>query len=187
MGEETPQVVPVEVDLFRVYPNKNIEIRMLASKAFEYGRNAALEQSAGMSIGIDQHAIERQTLYVSDFNSRVDSIHAQPTPDLPHVHPTRFDVDLSDKYQQFTKDGLPINEDTQLLATYWLAVAVTLASCMSAGMPGGLIDADYNRIKAQMGVVSKFLVETAKRPIPDIPATSFPQAALSIPATPAPK
>jgi hypothetical protein len=183
MADPTPGTVPVEADLFRKYANKNVELRMLAYKAFEYGRNAAYEQSAGMSIGIDEHAIARQTRYVDDFNDRLNSIYARPVPDLPHIHPTRFDIDLSERYQEFTKDGLVINEDTELLAAYWLAVAVTLASSQSAGAGGSLIDADYNRVKEQIAVISKFLVECAKRPIPDIPETAYPATALGLKAT----
>lgn len=180
-GEAT---IPVESDLFKVYPNKNIEVRMLAYKAFEYGRNAAYEQSAGMSIGIDDHAIARQRRYVEDFNNRLDSIHARPNPDLPHVHPTRFDIDLTERYEEFTKDGLAFNEDTELLAAYWLGIAVSLAASQSAGAGGSLIDADYYRIKEQVAVISKFLDETEKRPIPDIPETAYPAAALTLKTAP---
>ncbi len=176
--------VPVEANLFKIYANKNIEVRMLAYKAFEYGRNTAFEQSAGMSIGIDEHAIARQRRYVEDFNDRLDSIHNRPNPDLPHIHPTRFDIDLTERYEEFTKDGLAINEDTELLMAYWLAVAVSLAASQSAGAGGSLIDADYNRIKEQVAVISKFLDETEKRPIPDIPETAFPATALNLKATP---
>jgi hypothetical protein len=181
---DTPNPVPVEAGLFKVYANKNMEVRMLAYKAFEYGRNAAFEQSAGMSIGIDDHAIVRQRRYVEDFNDRLDSIHARPNPDLPYVHPTRFDIDLTERYQEFTKDGLALNEDTELLAAYWLAVAVSLAASQSAGSGGSLIDADYNRVKEQIAVISKFLDETEKRPIPDIPETAYPAAALGLKGTP---
>ena len=176
--------VPVEGDLYKVYPNKNIELRMLAAKAFEYGRNTAYEQSAGMSNGVDEHCIKRQRRYVEDYVDRVESIHARPLPDLPHIHPTRFDIDLSEPYEEFTKDGLALNEDTELLMSYWLGVAVTCASCQSAGMGGSLRDDDFERLTNQLAVISKFLDEVEKRPIPDIPETAYPASALSIKKTP---
>ena len=86
-------------DLFIVYPNKNVELRMLAAKAYEYGRNAAFEQSAAMSIGVNDHAIKRNRLYVSDFQDRLDSIHNRPVPDLPYTHPTRVEVMIRPSYR----------------------------------------------------------------------------------------
>ena len=178
---------PVEADLFKVYPNKNMEIRMLAYKAFEYGRNTAFEQSAGMSNGVDEHAVTRQRRYVEDYVDRLNSIHARPVPDLPHIHPTRFDIDMTERYQEFTKDGMALNEDTELLMSYWLAVAVTCASCQSAGMGGSLRDDDFTRLSNQLSVISKFLDEVEKRPIPDIPETAYPAAALELKKTPGSK
>lgn len=168
-------------DLFIVYPNKNAELRMLSHKAWEYGRNAAKEQSAAMSIGVNEHAIKRNRRYVQDFRDRLTSIHARPVPDLPYTHPVRLDIDLTAPYRQFTKDGEPINEDTRLLAEYWMFIAVSVAKSQSAGMAGSMIDADYERLVEQCNVIDKFLDEVEKRPIPDIPETSFPAAMLEVP------
>lgn len=168
-------------DLFVIYPNKNIELRACAKIAYEFGRNIAQEPSAGLSIGLDEHAIGRQKQYLARMGDMVEAFHARPIPDIPYVNPTRFDVDLSDPYKQFTQDGLVLNEDTQLLAQYWMIIAVELAASQSAGLAGSLIDADHGRIVNHLAVIQQYVNEVAERPIPDVPETAFPGAALEVP------
>lgn len=170
-------------ELFKVYPNKNPELRAAAKVAYEFGRNIAQEPSAGMSIGLDEHAIKRQESYVVAMKGYVEALHTRPIPDMPYVHPTRFDINLSEPYKQFTKDGLPINEDTQLLAQYWMFIAVELAASQSAGLAGSLIDPDHERITNHLGVISQFLAEMKARKTPDLPETAFPGAMLEVPGT----
>jgi len=168
-------------DLFAIYPNKNIELRAISKAAYEFGRTIAAEPSAGMSIGIDEHALARQRSYVTSVNGQLEAFHERPVPDMPYVHPQRFDIDLSKPYEQFTQDGLPINEDTELLAQYWMVCAVELAASQSAGLAGSILDADYTRIKNHLGVITQYLNELETRPAVDLPETAFPAAALNVP------
>jgi hypothetical protein len=170
-------------DLFKVYANKNMELRAIAKAAFEFGATIAMEPSANMSIAIDEHAMARQRSYISSLTGQLEAFHQRPVPDMPYLHPTRFDIDLSEQYKQFTKDGLPINEDTQLLAQYWMACAVELAASQSAGLAGSIIDADYNRVITHLGVISQYLDELERRPAVDLPETAFPGAALEVPSS----
>jgi len=169
-------------DMFRIYPNKNAELRAICKAAHEFGNTIAQEPSAGMSIGLDEHAIARQRSYVQSLSGQLEAFHARPVPDMPYVHPIRFDINLSEKYRQFTKDGMPINEDTQLLAQYWMICAVELAASQSAGLAGSIIDADYNRVVNHLGVITQYLDELENRPVVDLPETAFPGAALEVPS-----
>lgn len=168
-------------ELFKVYPNKNAELRAASKVAYEFGANIAQEPSAGMSIGLDEHAIKRQRTYVKTFQGYIDALHDRPIPDMPYVHPVRFDIDLTEPYKQFTKDGLPLNEDTELLAQYWMICAVELAASQSAGLAGSLINPDYERVANHLGVISQFLDEMETRETPDVPETAFPGAVLEVP------
>ena len=170
-------------DLFQVYPNKNVEGRTVAKAAFEFGRNIAYEPSSGMSIGLDEHAIKRQRQYIEAMRGYLTAFHARPLPDSPYTHPTRFDVDLSEPYKQFTQDGIPINEDTQLLCQYWMMLAVNVAASQSAGLAGSLIDADYERCTNLVDTIEQFVNEMETRVTPDLPETAFPAAELTVPGT----
>ncbi|MCK5607083.1 hypothetical protein KAR91_34685 [Candidatus Pacearchaeota archaeon] len=168
-------------ELFVIYPNKNVELRACAKVAYEFGRNIAKEPSAGASMGINEHAVVRQEGYLDRMEDMVDAIFERPVPDMPYIHATRFDCDLSDPYEQFAVDGLALNEDTQMLAQYWMIVAVELAASQSAGIAGGLFEADYKRVKNHIKVIEQYVEEVAKRPIPDVPETAFPGALLEVP------
>lgn len=170
-------------ELFKVYPNKNAELLSAAKKAYEFGKNIAQEPSAGASMGLDEHALKRQESYVVHMLNIVDVLHKRPIPDQPYVHPTRFDIDLSDPYKQFTRDGQPINEDTELLAHYWMILAVELAASQSAGMAGSLLPADYDRVFNHLGVINQYISEMGERPAPDVPETAFPGAELEVPGS----
>jgi hypothetical protein len=171
-------------DLFKTYPNKNAELRAICKAAYEFGATIAQEPSAGMSIGLDEHAIARQRSYVVSLRGQLEAFHSRPIPDMPYVHPVRFDIGLSEPYKQFTKDGMPINEDTQLLAQYWMICAVEMAASQSAGLAGSIIDADYDRIINHLGVITQYLDELETRPAVDLPETAFPGAELETPTGP---
>jgi len=174
-------------DLFKVYPNKNVEGRTVAKAAYEFGRNIASEPSAGMSIGLDEHAIKRQRQYIAAMRGYLKAFNERPIPDMPYTHPERFDIDLSDKYLQFTKDGIPINEDTELLGQYWMILAVNVAASQSAGLAGSLIAADMERCTNLVDTIEQFVNEMETRVTPDLPETAFPAAALEIPTSTAKK
>jgi hypothetical protein len=171
------------VELFKVYANKNVELEAVTKQCYEFGQNIAQEPSAGMSMGLDEHALGRQRQYVARARYVVEALHARPIPDMPYTHPTRFDVDLSEEYLQFTKDEIPINEDTEYLARQWMQLAVTLVGGQSAGIAGSLIDPDYTRAVNILAVIEQYLDEVAVRPIPDVPETAFPEAELNPPRT----
>lgn len=170
-------------ELFKKYPNKNAELRGAAKVAYEFGMNIAQEPSASMSLGVDPHAMKRQREYVQIITGYIENLHNRPVPDMPYVHPIRFDIDFTEEYKQFTKDGLPLNEDTELLAQHWMFVAVEMAASQSAGLAGSLTDADYQRLKNHIGVISQLLDEIEKRGVADMPETAFPAAALETPSS----
>jgi len=168
-------------DLFKVYPNKNVEGRTVAKIAYEFGRNIASEPSAGMSIGLDEHAIKRQRQMIAAMRGYIKAFNERPIPDSPYTHPNRFDIDLSEPYKQFTKDGLPINEDTEMLCQYWMMLAVNVAASQSAGLAGSLITADYERCINLVDTIEQFVNEMETRVTPDLPETAFPGAMLEVP------
>jgi len=51
-------------DLFKVYNNRNSELRSIAKTVYEFGKTIAREPSAAHSNGLDEHAIQRQRSYV---------------------------------------------------------------------------------------------------------------------------
>lgn len=168
-------------ELFKVYPCKNLELRAAARVAYEFGKTVALEQTAAMSIGVDPHAMRRQRQYVDMMDKRLESLHQKPIPDDAYRHPTRVDVDLSEPYEQFTQDGLPLNEDTQLLAEQWMSLAVDMSASQSAGLGGSVIDPDYERLVNRIAVIKQLLDEIESRGSVDLPETAFPGADLSGP------
>ena len=168
-------------ELFKVYPNKNIELRALAKQAYEFGRTVAQEQTAAVSLGVDPHALARQRSYVTLLEGKLKAFYERPLPDMPYVHPIRFDIDLSKPYDQFTQDGLALNEDTQLLAEYWMIIAVELAASQSAGMAGTILEPDYNRIIEHLGTITQYLDEVETGIQVDLPETAFPGAVLETP------
>ena len=168
-------------DLFKIYPNKNVELRACAKVAYEFGRGIAKEPSAGSSLGLDEHAIKRQKQYIDRMRDMVDAVNGRPIPDMPYIHPNRFDCDLSSPYEQFTVDSIALNEDTEMLAQYWMICAVELAASQSAGLAGSLIDADYERIVNHIRVIEQYVNEVTDRPTPDIPETAFPGAVQQVP------
>ena len=156
---------------------------MVAKVAYEFGRNIAKEPSAAVSIGVDEHAMKRQRAYVEAAEGYVEAIYARPIPDMPYIHPTTFDIDMSDPYTQFTKDNLPINEDTQMLAQYWMMLAVELAASQSAGLAGSLMEPDYLRVITHLEVITQLLDELEARGAVDIPETAYPAAMLEVPGS----
>jgi hypothetical protein len=170
-------------DLFKEYPNKNMELRAIAKVAYEFGKTIAQEPSAGVSLGLDEHALGRQKQYIEILTLQIEAIHERPVPDMPYIHPTQFPIDLTEEYEQFTVDGKPINEDTQLLAQYWMAIATELAKSQSAGLAGSLTDADHTRATTMIGVITQYIEEMEERPVIDLPETAFPEAGLGKPSS----
>jgi hypothetical protein len=164
--------------LFKVYPNRNPELRAVAKQAYEFGATVAKEADAAMSSGLLDHSIKRQRSYIAHMQGMIDALAAKPTPDLAGTHPTWFNIDLTEKYETFVTDVngamVPINEMTQLLATYWMLVAVELAVSQSAAIAGSLVPFDHERAKNNIAVIEKLLTEMTARPVLDLPETSVP-------------
>ena len=165
-------------DLFKVYPNRNSEMRTLVKTMAEFGRTIAKEPSAAHSNGLDEHALVRQRTYVDHAKMTVEALAQRPIPDNPHTHPTDLPIDLSNPYITFTTDvngnQVPLNESTQLLAEKWMITAIELAKSQSSGMAGSMVSFDYNRAINNLDVISKMLDEMEQRPFLDLPETSEP-------------
>lgn len=174
-------------DLFRKYPNRNPELRAVAKSAYEFGKTVAREADSALSSGMHEHSIGRQNQYLDYMDTVVDAIHAKPIPDLPATHPTGFNINLSEPYDMFVEDingeKVPLNEQTQLLAEYWMIMAVELAQSQSASMAGSLVEFDYKRAKNNIGVMRKLLTEMTSRPVLDLPETARPGSELVAPSS----
>lgn len=165
-------------DLFKTYPNRNAELRAIAMTCYEFGKTIAREPSAALSTGLDLHAVKRQRSYIEYAGKLVDAIHAKPIPDLPASHPLDLPIHLDDPYVTFTVDvggnPVPLNEQTQLLAEYWMITAVELAKSQSASIAGSLVEYDHERAVNNLAVMAKLLTEMTARPILDLPETAEP-------------
>ena len=173
-------------DLFKQYPNRNAELRSITMQCYEFGKTIAREPSAALSTGLDIHAIKRQKSYIDYIEKMVDALHAKPIPDLPASHPLDLPVNLDDPYVTFTVDvggnQVPLNEQTQLLAEYWMITAVELAKSQSASIAGSLVEYDWERAKNNLLVMEKLLAEMTNRPILDLPETADPGSLYQTPA-----
>ncbi len=147
-------------DLFKKYPNRNAELRSVAKSAYEFGKTVAQEADAALG---------------------------SPIPDLPATHPTGFNINLSEPYQMFVQDingeQVPLNEQTELLAQYWMLTAVELSQSQSASMAGSLTEHDYKRAINNIGVMRKLLTEMTARPVLDLPETAVPGSELIAPTS----
>jgi hypothetical protein len=169
--------------LFKVYPNRNAELRMVAQQCYEFGRTVAQEADAALTSGMHEHAIARQHSYINYVEDMINAIQAKPIPDLPATHPTGFQINLSDPYDFFIMDingeKVALNEQTALLAEYWLLTAVELASSNSASLAGSLTEFDHKRAVNNVAVMRKLLTEMTSRPVLDLPETASPGSELA--------
>lgn len=164
--------------LFKSYPNRNAELRMVARQAYEFGKTVAAEADSALSAGMHEHAILRQHSYLGYIEDMVNTLKARPIPDLPGTHPLSFAINMSDPYTFFTVDvngeEVPLNEQTQLLAEYWMLTAVELAVSQSASIAGSLTEFDHARAINNIGTMRKLLNEITARPVLDLPETAAP-------------
>lgn len=165
-------------DLFKVYNNRNSELRSIAKTVYEFGKTIAREPSAAHSNGLDEHAIQRQRSYVEYAKSMVAALAAKPIPDKPGSHPIDLPIDLSEQYITFSSDvngnKIPLNEATQLLAESWMMVATELANSQSASLAGSLVEFDFKRADNNLDVITKLIDESEQRPFLDLPETADP-------------
>jgi hypothetical protein len=165
-------------DLFKVYNNRNLELRSVAKQIYEFGKTIAKESSAAHSNGLGEHALKRQREYVDHSVKMVDAINAKPIPDNPATHPTDLPINFSEAYITFTTnvngEEVPLNESTQLLAESWMVLAVEMAKSQSASQAGSLVSFDYERAANNLSVLTKLLDEMEARPFQDLPETAEP-------------
>jgi len=178
-------------DLFKVYPNRNAELRAVSLQAYEFGKTISKEPSAALSSGLDEHAVRRQISYIDYIRGMVNALNARPIPDLPASHPLSLEVNMSVPYVTFTTDvggeQIPLNEQTQLLAQYWMITAVEMAKSQSASLAGSLVEFDWQRALNNLDVMEKMLTEIASRPILDLPETAEPGSGYQVPTVGAKK
>jgi len=167
---------PVFEDLFRVYHNRNSELRSLVKKAYEFGATISQEQSAALSSGLGSHAIVRMRSYIDRAKLAVQRLADKPVPDLPRSHPTQYPIDMSVPYNFFTtnKSGaeIPINEDAQALAEAWMTFCAELALSESAALAGSLFPFDEARALNNIGVIEQLLNEIEQNPPLDMAETN---------------
>lgn len=170
-------------DLFKIYPNRNMELRAIAKQMYEFGKTIAREPSAAHSSGLDLHAIHRQREYVAHSKAQIAALFAKPIPDLPATHPLALPINLSEVYTQFVIDvngeNVPLNEMTEMLAEMWMVGAVEVSSSQSAALAGALVEFDFNRANNNLDVIAKLLDEIEARPVLDLPETAAPGAELT--------
>lgn len=166
--------------MFKVYPCRNAELASVAKTCYEFGLTIAAEPSSALSSGLDEHAIKRQQAYIVYAKALVDALNAKPTPDLPATHPTGFAVNLTNQYKTFVEDingeKVALNEQTNLIAFYWLITAVELVSSQSSSLAGSLLDCDHTRTINNISALEKLISEMTARPILDLPETAQPGA-----------
>lgn len=170
-------------DLFKTYPNRNLELRTIAKTLYEFGKTISQSPSAAHTNGLDMHSLKRQRSYVEHAQAMVKSLNDKPIPDLPATHPTQLPIDLSEQYKYFLEDVggnlIPLNEASQLLAEKWMTAAVELAMCNSAAMAGSLVSFDYERAVNNIDTIDKLLNEMEARPFLDLPETAEPGSTYS--------
>jgi hypothetical protein len=163
-------------DLFGTFPVRNAELRSVADFCNEAAWNTADEPSAGLTIGLDEHAIKRQRGWLQNANDRADAIKSRPVPDLPTTANIKYDCQYNEVPSLKAKDGKAINGDSEALVIMWQTVAYELAHSNSAAIGGGTIPADADRLLANLGAIEQFLDSIEKASVVDFPLTAAPEA-----------
>lgn len=161
-------------EMFRVYGNRNSEVRAIANQAYEFGKNVAQSQSAALSAGIAPDEVKRQQTYIEATKKNIATANDK-IQDRPQTHPNQYPIDMSIEYNQFVEDTegnlKPINEHTALLAELWLILAVELARSQSAQISGSLLKSDRIRAEANLDEIDRWLKTFEDQDILDMPET----------------
>ncbi len=165
-------------DLFGTFVHKNTELATVADFGHEAGVNTAREQSGGSTMGINEHAFERQAQYLQNAGERLDALEATPIPDLPAVHPMTFETVQSEP-DLITVDGIPLNKDTKALCQMWQMFSYELLKSNSAGVGGGAHSFDIARARQNLGAIEQFVAALNSATDVDMPETAAPSATLS--------
>jgi len=163
-------------DLFGPRQYKNPEVFLLATTAHEAARNTAGEASASLTVGLNEHAITRCRDWVSRFSGLLEAVHNQPAPDYTKVHPILLDTEWYEPEMPVDSNGEPLNQTTYTLLTKWQIIADELIKSNSAGLGGGMSDADYIRAKNNVDALSQLLDAIEAAGDTDFPETAEPAA-----------
>lgn len=163
-------------DLFGTFPVRNAELRSVADFCNEAAWNTAEEPSAGLTIGLDEHAIKRQRGWLKNVRERAVALAERPIPDLPGTVAIKYDCQYGDVPQMKTKDGKAVNGDTEALCIMWQTVAYELVRSNSAAIGGGLIAPDSERLNANITALEQFLDSVEQATLVDFPMSAAPEA-----------
>jgi len=169
-------------DLFGTWTVKNQELKSVADFANECAVNTAKEQSAGMTIGLNEHAMTRQAGWIKNIASRVESLAQRPIPDLPATHPVGFEVDHAPSPELITVDGKDLNSDATAVCSMWQTIAYELVKSNSAGLGGGLTSFDATRTRSNVASLEQFLLAVQDAGDVDFPETAAPEAQFAVKA-----
>jgi hypothetical protein len=164
-------------DMFGDFQLKNTELLSLADFAYEVCVTTCKEQSAGTTMGLDEHAIKRQAQYIENARARLAGIKDRPLPDLPATHPILFDRTYVEP-DMITSEGsnTPLNTDAAACAKSWHIVCYELVKSNSAGLGGGMTSYDAARCEQNITAIEQFLDAIAKAADVDFPETADPAA-----------
>lgn len=162
-------------ELFGTFEHKNTELGTLADFANECAITTAREQSAGTTMGLNDHAFERQVQYLKNAADRVKALEDAPVPDLPAVHPMTFHTEHKEP-QLISSEGDTLNKDAQALCQMWQIVAYELLKSNSAGLGGGATSFDIARVRQNLGAIEQFVGTLNAAASVDFPETADPTA-----------
>jgi len=162
-------------DLFGDFEYKNTELGSLADFSYEVCVTTAREQSAGTTMGLDQHAMGRQRAYIQNARDRLAGLAGRPMPDLPAVHPMTF-MTTQVPPELISVDGKPLNTDAVAVAQMWQMLSYELLKSNSAGLGGGMTVFDANRCAQNISSVEQFLIAIEEAGDVDFPETASPEA-----------
>jgi hypothetical protein len=169
-------------DLFGTFTHKNTELATLADFGNEAAINTAREQSGGSTMGINEHAFNRQAQYLQNAKERLDALANAPIPDLPATHPMTFETTHIEP-DLITVDEIPLNKDTKALCQMWQVFAYELLKSNSAGIGGGAHSFDVARANQNLGAIEQFVGALNAATDVDMPETAHPDATVTVSAT----
>lgn len=164
-------------DLWKTFSVKNSELKFVADFAHKCAVNTMREQSAGLSVGMTVHALERQAAWVANCRDRLQALHQHPIPDLPATHPTEFVCDYSEVPEIIsTAGGQPLNSDVLAVGTAWATFFNEFCRSNSAGLAGGMLDFDEKRASQNLDSILQVLDSITRASSVDFPETAEPEA-----------
>jgi len=162
--------------LFGVFTVKNVELLSLADFMFEACCNTAAEQSAGMTTGLNAHAIKRQAGWIDSARARLIAVADHPQPDMPASHPITYDREFK-MPDMILVDGQALNTDAEAIATSWQLICYELMKSNSGGLGGGMSAFDADRCEQNIASVEQLVAAIASTSqTVDFPETSDPAA-----------